>query len=143
VVVDEFFSCCTSEDDILVTTTPQYHQQQQTITPTPSGEHDNYPVQQPTRTIASHSSIEQHQPMNEEQTHTPLTETLPGMDTPIIPRTVDLNTISQQETDSFVSDAAHYFVEYFVEGISPTSDVMTVFIYLKSPAELMAVSILR
>ena len=63
--------------------------------------------------------------MDKEQNPTSLlTETLPGMDTPIIPRTVDLNTISQQETDSYRAVAAQYFVNYFVEGMSPTSDVL-------------------
>jgi hypothetical protein len=51
-------------------------------------------------------------------------ETLPGMDSPIIPRTVDLDTISQQEANSYVAVAADHFVDYFVEGISPTSNVL-------------------
>ena len=57
--------------------------------------------------------------MDEEEPPTPLmplpsTETLPGLDTPIIPLTVDLDTISQQEVDSYVAVAADYFVHYFL-----------------------------
>ena len=67
--------------------------------------------------------------MDEEEPPTPLmplpsNETLPGLDTPIIPRTVDLNTILQQEADSYVAVAADYFVDYFVEGRFPTSNVL-------------------
>ena len=45
--------------------------------------------------------------MYEEEPPIPLmphhsTETLPGMDSPIIPHTVDLDTISQQEADSYM-----------------------------------------
>ena len=55
----------------------------------------------------------------------PSTETpLPGLDTPIIPRTVDLNTILQQDADSYVAVAADYFVNYFVEGRFLTSNVL-------------------
>ena len=52
------------------------------------------------------------------------TETLPGMDSPIIPRTVDLDAISQQEANSYVAVAADHFVDYFVKGILPTSNVL-------------------
>ena len=109
------------------TTTPQLQQQQ--IIPTPSARQGKkYPVQELTRTTASHSSIQTQQLMDEEPPTSLVpdrhTETLPGMDSPIIPHRVDLDTISQQEANSYVAVAADHFVEYFGEGISPTSNVL-------------------
>ena len=110
-------------------TTPQLQQQQQQqITPTHQQGKKKYPVQELTRTTASHSSIQTQQLMDEEPPTSLMpdrrTETLPGMDSPIIPRTVDLDAISQQEANSYVAVAADHFVDYFVEGISPTSNVL-------------------
>ena len=124
----KFPNCSTRVDDTLETTTPQQQQQQQ-ITPTPSARQGKkYPVQELTKTTASHSSIQTQQLMDEEPPTSLIpdrrTETLPGMDSPIIPRTVDLDTISQQEANSYVAVAADHFVDYFVEGISPTSNVL-------------------
>jgi hypothetical protein len=45
-------------------------------------------------------------------------------ETLIIPRTVDLDTISQQEANLYVAVAADPFVDYFVEGISPKSNIL-------------------